>query len=1014
MADEVISFQFQFTGQDQFTSAMNQMASAADQMVAKVNAAFAQIKPPQLGGGGGAGGGGGVGGGVGGVAAVQNQLATVASHVHQVKGGFDELAESVGRFTDRIKVSASSAGGLRESFSGILSQLGPAGVIGGAAVGLVGFATERAEQYEKMAQQIGVAYSEFSKLAEVGKNFGLTVSETSELFSSIHEGIHQAAISSTELLERWNLMQDRLALIQERQKDAVVQRQEAEHSAADQAAQNEHSIEQAARSTYEARLRLDEAYDEYQRHGKPRSRVEQSDYDEQQRLKKVQDAEHAFAEAQRAETEAAHKAEDDRRKAEEQRQQRDRQERQQEVMGERFERQLRQSQIEAEERSSPIQRALLAEGRQMGISDFGENLKRAQKILGELDVSPIEQQIKRVVEAINSIPDGSEKMRLLTANFGPEAAAKLKPYLDDLTKALSPERMEGLKSTFPSAEEIEKLAEQQRKLVQNFTDISNAVISAGAAFSDFDKSAGTVLDSVNKKAKEFGEWFSKITGIGAFSEKVQGQAAEGKSLMDRLLGVGDGKSDADKEKESSKKVLEQKAAEGNQAERTGKQVAKEGEEHATAAPKVEKLGQSAEKAQRALEKISEKSPKETGALTRPRVEVVHPNDEVIGHDRYGREILASGHKRLADWGGPGSNILRNPYVDGQGGPIEPAFNVRPNPYVDAQGRPINRPPSREPGWNVRPNPYVDDQGNPIIPPRPSPPPAPPRSGGATGDKCCEGFEKLTDAVKKQTEATEKQTEATKKCCALPPKDSQPAPPVTGDQGPLMPLPRPRPEDVKPAPAPGPRPEDVKPVPPPGPEWLRDLLRGLPEHRPGPEDYQRPPAIQKPMPDPRSFPDTGSLNNGFETLGNAAEKLASAFERLSQSAASSGAAAQHGGMISGPGSSTSDSIHIRASAGEYIMRASAVNRYGRGVMDAINNGYADGGIIDRFATVPRYAYGGEVRPSSSSSLHPVTINLPGGAGSVSGFHATPAAVEALNRHAVLYQASSTGRRPSWDR
>lgn len=45
----------------------------------------------------------------------------------------------------------------------------------------------------------------------------------------------------------------------------------------------------------------------------------------------------------------------------------------------------------------------------------------------------------------------------------------------------------------------------------------------------------------------------------------------------------------------------------------------------------------------------------------------------------------------------------------------------------------------------------------------------------------------------------------------------------------------------------------------------------------------------------------------------------------------------GGYISGPGSETSDSIPARLSAGEYVVQASAVRRYGRGFLDAVNSG-----------------------------------------------------------------------------
>lgn len=52
----------------------------------------------------------------------------------------------------------------------------------------------------------------------------------------------------------------------------------------------------------------------------------------------------------------------------------------------------------------------------------------------------------------------------------------------------------------------------------------------------------------------------------------------------------------------------------------------------------------------------------------------------------------------------------------------------------------------------------------------------------------------------------------------------------------------------------------------------------------------------------------------------------------------------GGYITGPGTSTSDSIPAYLSNGEYVVKASAVNRVGVGFLDSINSGY-----IKRFAT-----------------------------------------------------------------
>lgn len=52
----------------------------------------------------------------------------------------------------------------------------------------------------------------------------------------------------------------------------------------------------------------------------------------------------------------------------------------------------------------------------------------------------------------------------------------------------------------------------------------------------------------------------------------------------------------------------------------------------------------------------------------------------------------------------------------------------------------------------------------------------------------------------------------------------------------------------------------------------------------------------------------------------------------------------GGFVSGQGTSTSDSVNARLSAGEFVMSASAVNRAGRGTMEAINRGQSVGSNV----------------------------------------------------------------------
>ena len=68
----------------------------------------------------------------------------------------------------------------------------------------------------------------------------------------------------------------------------------------------------------------------------------------------------------------------------------------------------------------------------------------------------------------------------------------------------------------------------------------------------------------------------------------------------------------------------------------------------------------------------------------------------------------------------------------------------------------------------------------------------------------------------------------------------------------------------------------------------------------------------------------------------------------------------GGQIHGPGTKTSDSILARLSAGEYVVRAAAVDHYGAGILHRINN-----------MQIPKFADGGMVGGTAASGA---TVNL----------------------------------------
>ena len=71
----------------------------------------------------------------------------------------------------------------------------------------------------------------------------------------------------------------------------------------------------------------------------------------------------------------------------------------------------------------------------------------------------------------------------------------------------------------------------------------------------------------------------------------------------------------------------------------------------------------------------------------------------------------------------------------------------------------------------------------------------------------------------------------------------------------------------------------------------------------------------------------------------------------------------GGYISGAGGPTSDMIPAMLSNGEYVVKASSVSSYGKGMLDAINSKrFATGGLINA------YAIGGTVGNNDSGALN----------------------------------------------
>ena len=91
--------------------------------------------------------------------------------------------------------------------------------------------------------------------------------------------------------------------------------------------------------------------------------------------------------------------------------------------------------------------------------------------------------------------------------------------------------------------------------------------------------------------------------------------------------------------------------------------------------------------------------------------------------------------------------------------------------------------------------------------------------------------------------------------------------------------------------------------------------------------------------------TGGLGKGVSSGGGIFSSILSFFGGGNKTGVT---AAASGGMIKG-GSGTKDDVPAMLMGGEYVVKKSAVNKYGKGFLDALNNGkmrgYATGGLVD---------------------------------------------------------------------
>ena len=124
----------------------------------------------------------------------------------------------------------------------------------------------------------------------------------------------------------------------------------------------------------------------------------------------------------------------------------------------------------------------------------------------------------------------------------------------------------------------------------------------------------------------------------------------------------------------------------------------------------------------------------------------------------------------------------------------------------------------------------------------------------------------------------------------------------------------------------------------------------------------------------------------------------------------------GGPIYGPGTATSDSVRIRASRGEWVIQAKAVQHYGRRFMAMVNSMRLPRGGMPSLADslvlpspMARFATGGEVGGRTGSRV--LNLTLPG-LGSFPGLTGPDDTMDRLQVAAVRSQIRSAGRLPGW--
>lgn len=121
-----------------------------------------------------------------------------------------------------------------------------------------------------------------------------------------------------------------------------------------------------------------------------------------------------------------------------------------------------------------------------------------------------------------------------------------------------------------------------------------------------------------------------------------------------------------------------------------------------------------------------------------------------------------------------------------------------------------------------------------------------------------------------------------------------------------------------------------------------------------------------------------VRNDLVTLGDKTIRVTMNYVSTGEHIASGGGGGTStkyatGGLISGPGTGTSDSIAALVSNGEYVMKASTVEALGVGFLDMLNyQRYADGGLVGRYERTPVPA--GYTRQAPTAPAYEQTVQI----------------------------------------